>query len=428
MKENLYDVIVVGAGTAGVVAALQASRAGAKTLLIEKYGIPGGTITMAGINGIGVFFACGKQIIAGIGWELVVKTLAVEGKQPPSLEKIPHLPLQNSIRVNSALYAMICDQQLNLANIDTLYHAMPAEVRREENGWTLLICTKTGLSQYQGKVLIDCTGDANLVQIAGYKVISQPVLQPATYTFHLKGYDLKTLNEEKLRIAYQNAINNNLFRDEEFGWAGKELGDRLIRLLRNHGNNAIHLCGFNASDSKGKTNLDIAGRNLILKIFRWLQSQPGFEHIEISSIATECGVRESPTIEGKKYITVEDYEQGKLWPDALCYSFYPIDLHTCEGNGLIYRPLDHGILPTIPRGAMLPKKSSFLIAAGRHISGDREANSAFRVTASCMAMGQAAGAMAALSAKTGKDPEELSLDSIKTLLAEHNAIIPKKKF
>ena len=81
-------------------------------------------------------------------------------------------------------------------------------------------------------------------------------------------------------------------------------------------------------------------------------------------------------------------------------------------------------MPTIPRGALLPVGSNRLIVAGRCIDGDREANSATRVEAPCMAMGQAAGVMAALSAKTGVDPADLPLADVHALLREHAAIVP----
>jgi len=64
-----FDIIVVGGGTAGVVAAIQCGRAGMRTLLVEKNGLPGGTMTAAGIAFPGLFFVWGHQIIAGIGWD-----------------------------------------------------------------------------------------------------------------------------------------------------------------------------------------------------------------------------------------------------------------------------------------------------------------------------------------------------------------------
>ncbi|MFA6666565.1 MAG: FAD-dependent oxidoreductase, partial [Armatimonadota bacterium] len=83
-----------------------------------------------------------------------------------------------------------------------------------------------------------------------------------------------------------------------------------------------------------------------------------------------------------------------------------------------------GIVPTIPRGAMLPQDSKNLIAAGRCLSSDRLADSALRTQATCMATGQAAGAMAALAVQTGKDVEALCINEIHTLLKAHAAIVP----
>ena len=60
------DVLVVGGGTAGTIAAIQAARAGAKTLIVERGPQLGGTATTGGVSFPGLFDAWGKQIIAGI--------------------------------------------------------------------------------------------------------------------------------------------------------------------------------------------------------------------------------------------------------------------------------------------------------------------------------------------------------------------------
>jgi len=163
----------------------------------------------------------------------------------------------------------------------------------------------------------------------------------------------------------------------------------------------------------------------MLRLFRFLRRQPGLERLRFDYLAPECGVRETATIEGKATVTAEDYTCGRLWEDALCYSFYPIDLHMSSGAGVDCRPLTAGIVPTIPRGAMLPMGSRNLIVAGRCIASDRLANSALRVQATAMATGQAARAMAALAARSGTEIEELPLAVIRALLAEHGAIVPE---
>ena len=159
-------------------------------------------------------------------------------------------------------------------------------------------------------------------------------------------------------------------------------------------------------------------------MYRFFRAQPGLENFTIESVSPEVGIRETVVIRGKKTITTEDYTSARHWEDAVCYSFYPIDIHEDDGAAGVHRMLPEGRVPTIPRGAMLPADSRALIVAGRCISGDREANSAYRVEASCMAMGQAAGAMAALAADRDCDPENLPIPDIHDLLRQHNAIIP----
>lgn len=67
------DVLVCGAGCAGFCAAVQAARAGMKTALVERYGMPGGIMTVMGNNDVALFYAHKRQVIRGIGWEFVVR-------------------------------------------------------------------------------------------------------------------------------------------------------------------------------------------------------------------------------------------------------------------------------------------------------------------------------------------------------------------
>ena len=136
----------------------------------------------------------------------------------------------------------------------------------------------------------------------------------------------------------------------------------------------------------------------------------------------EAGFRESYRIQGETLITVNDYRSGRKFDDAVCYAFYPVDLHT--QTGVKPQPLKPGIVPSVPLRALIPKGSRNLMVAGRCVSSDRLANSALRVQASCMGMGQAAGAAATLAAKSGTTPLEVPLKNIHDLLRTHGAIIP----
>jgi hypothetical protein len=107
---------------------------------------------------------------------------------------------------------------------------------------------------------------------------------------------------------------------------------------------------------------------------------------------------------------------------AVAHAFYPIDLHY-EG-GVTPKHLREGVVATIPLGALLPQGGKNLLVAGRCLSSDQLANSALRVQASCMAMGQAAGVAAALAARTGVTPARVPLADIRRELVRHGAIVP----
>jgi hypothetical protein len=419
-----YDVIVLGGGTAGVVAAIQAGRAGAKTLLVEKTGMLGGTMTNGGVNFPGLFHAWGRQVIAGIGWELVSRCVAEAGDTLPNFAdyKRPH-PLLH-VRVDAFLYAALCDEVVIAAGVEIIFHAMPATLAEapDGEGWNVTLCTKTGLSTCRARVVIDATGDANAASLAGLPVVIRDETQPATLSCLATGYDLALLDIDTINRAFDTEVKAGRLAYTDASWntiaanVGKWLGKR--------GSNASHVHHINARDSVGKTHLELEARKSLLRLYRFLRQQPGLEKLNLAHLAPECGVRETAVIRGKRTVTVEDYCSGRLWDDAVCFSFYPIDLHTAAGGGLRCELLQEGVVPSVPRGALLPEGSSNFLVAGRCLASDRLANSALRVQATCMATGQAAGALAALAACAGVDPEAVSLAEVHRLLHIFGAIVP----
>lgn len=415
-----YDVIVVGGGTAGVIAAIQAGRAGAHTLLVEKNGMLGGTVTVGGINAPAHFFAWGEQIIGGIAWELMCKTWEETGQPIPT----PDYTRDNSgpphLRMDKEIFAALCDEMVLAAGVDLLLHTMPAEVAFANERWTVTLCTKTGLRQVRTRVLIDATGDANVVALAGFPLVRPDVVQPATLSMGFSGYDADDLDFAALKAAAEAAMAAGELKTTDISWRD----DGPEQLLRKYGGNGNHLRAPHAETSEGRTAAEVEARRSMLRAYRFFRKQPGLDAFHIDWISPEAGIRETVTIQGKETITVEDYEAGKVYDEAVCYAFYPIDEHLNDGMGFNARHLGHNVLPTIPRGALLPADSRFFIVAGRCLSSDREANSALRVECPCFAMGQVAGALAALSAQQAVDPEDLPLEDVYALLREHGAIVP----
>ena len=420
-----YDVIVLGGGTAGVIAAIQAGRAGARTLLVEKTGMLGGTVTTGGINNPGLFFAWKKQVIAGIGWELVRRCRQESGQPLPTDLAASDKPFwEKHIRIDRFLFAALCDEVVVGAGVEVLFHTMVAGVApATDDGWTVTLCTKTGLTLRTASVLIDCTGDANAVALAGLPLNRPEENQPATLSCHASGYDVATLNLDAINRAFDAEVKAGRLQYTDVSW--NMTTANVGNWLKNAGENCSHIHHINARDSEGKTRLELEARKGLLCLYRFLRRQPGLEQLRLEHVAPECGVRETATIQGKKTVTVNDYVSGRLWEDAVCYAFYPVDLHVSSGSGIQAQHLAEGVVPTLPRGAMLPAGSRNFLVAGRCISSDRLANSGLRVEAPAMALGQAAGAMAALTAQSGTEVESLPMADIRNLLRAHGAIVPE---
>ena len=412
------DVLVIGGGTAGTIAALQAARAGAKTALLEMGSQLGGTTTTGGVNFPGLFHAWGKQVIAGIGWELIEKVVELNSGSMPDFTRtdLRHSALQ--VRINAQLYTALLEEACLDAGVSLGYYQFPLAVEQTNQGWKLEIVGKGVRYPVACKQLIDCTGGADVVGMLGLPRLREETIQPGTLTFRLGGYDVKKLDAKEIQRRYLKALDDGELEEGDFSHARGSF----IGFLSGGGKNAQHIFGADSSTAFTKTQTNIAGRRSILRLIRFVRSLPGCEDARILEMMTETAVRETCRIEGETLITCEDYTSGRLYDDAICYAFYPVDLH--DKHGVKPQPLKPGTVPTIPLSALVPKGSRNLLVAGRSVSSDRLANSALRVQAPCMAMGQAAGAAAALAASTNTTPLAVPLNQLHSLLRQHNAIVP----
>lgn len=374
---NEVDVLVVGGGTAGTIAAIQAGRAGAKTLLLERNGQLGGTTTTGGVAFPGLFDAWGKQIIAGIGWEMVKESVELDGGKFPDFKKVPQRHWQNQVHVNQFIYAILAEEKCAKAGVELAYHEFPQAIAKTASGWQV-DCVGFGTQRrVHCKQIIDCTGGAEVVGMLNLPRLRGEERQPGSMLFQI-------------------------------GSAHNPAAGQLHRLY-------VH--GADSTNSRTVTQANLTGRKSVLAKVR--RGKGRLMHMQ-----PECGFRESYRIVGETMITVNDYTSGRTFDDAVSNAFYPVDLHT--KTGVRPKPLKPGTVPTIPLGALVPKDSRNIIVAGRCLSSDRLANSGLRVQASCMGMGQAAGVAASLAAKNGTTPLDVPLVEIHKLLREHDAIVPGK--
>lgn len=435
-KTECFDVVVCGGGTAGFCAAVAAARGGAKTALIEKWGMLGGTMTVGGVPAPALFHAHGKQIIAGIGWELMTR-LSEQGfaqlPRPPFTAKHP----QMAVEINAFQAAVLMDDMALSAGVQLHFHQPVAYVRSESGHVdSILICGTNGLSRVEGKVFIDCTGDGDVAAMAGAAYELSEELQPASLNSVLVNAQARPQNMQAIVEDYRRRVASGELSPRDI-WGGDPSA-----VIQGHGrgrgadfrenysinvfSNLNHVYPFNGADDLSRTQGEIEGRKSIARIVRWLnEAVPGYEHAYVAACSPQVTARESRRILGNAYMTGEDYVNGVCPPDSVCYSFYPIDVHQGDENAPLDNVfLEQGRVPGIPYGALVARGFDNLMMAGRIASGDRRAQSAYRVQASCMAMGEAAGTAAAMACAGQIGVDALDPALLRARLNANGMIVP----
>jgi hypothetical protein len=288
------------------------------------------------------------------------------------------------VRVNQFLYALLAEEKCADAGVEIAYYEFPQTITKTTEGWQVECVGFGTRRRVLCKQIIDCTGGASVVGMLGLPRLREEETQPGSMLF---------------KLDKPNA-------------PGRSNGPG-VGLL-----DSVYIHGADSSNSRTVTAANLKGRRLVLDWARVKEKR-------LMHLQPEAAFRESYRIEGETVITVDDYTSGRVFDDAVCHAFYPVDLHT--KSGVKPKPLKPGRVPTIPLRALVPKGSRNLLVAGRCVSSDRLANSGLRVQAACMAMGQAAGAAAALAAEKGVTPLQVPLPEIHQLLMKHGAIIPTNK-
>lgn len=306
----------------------------------------------------------------------------LDGGTFPDFTKVPAYHWMNQVHINQFLYSLLAEEKCAQAGVELAYYEFPQAIAATEDGWQV-DCAGFGTQRrVRCKQVIDCTGGASVVGMLNLPRLREEETQPGSLLFKLD-----TPNDP-----------------------GRHLGGTNAGTL-----DALYVHGADSSNSRTVTAANLKGRGDLLEKVR--KEKRSLMHLQ-----PETAFRESYRIEGETVITFDDYASGRVFEDAVCYAFYPIDPHTRDG--VEPKPLTEGTVPTVSLSALVPKGSRNIMVAGRCISSDRLANSALRVQASCMAMGQAAGVTAALAARSNTIPLEVPLEAIRDTLLQHGAIVP----
>lgn len=428
---NDADVIVCGAGPAGVTAAITAARAGAKVRLFEWRGCLGGIWT-AGL--LGYFLDFDKP---GFAKEL--------------RQKLDERDARANTKSTSAFcydpeaLKLLLEELCAEAGVKFQYHTKVCAAFKEGNKLTTIITeSKSGREAWRAPVFIDTTGDGDLGALAGcqFKVgdtddinaeVSCPC-QPMSLNALLIVKDAEALREY-IRFGTPNPGENSKqekksrIRDAITKATGEIPSYANSTLWHVRGNLCFamfnHEYGVKPWDAAEITAATVRARADMNKMINGLRSLGGpWDGIQLVATAEQIGVREGRRIRGRAQVTVDDIVAGKKYADAVCRVNFGFDVHNVRPGEMFaggddiaaevrrYRQL--GSKPyDVPLGALIAADVDGLMMAGRCISGDFIAHSSYRVTGNAVPMGEAAGRASVISLRRGRLPHELSAADLK---------------
>jgi len=463
------DVIVVGGGMTGLVAAISAARNGAQTLLVERYGFLGGMATAANVEPItGTHFG-DQQLSKGVWQEIVDRLKEVGGTTGPIIWKHRKSYIGKAFSTSTSqtffdrekLKYIAMEMALE-SGVELLLHTWAVDVLVEDNRVRgVVLQTKSGRRIIMADIVVDTTGDGDIAAAAGAEYKSgrdeDALVQPMTLMLEVGNVNTEKFErfvEENLDLVVSYTVPTNPpelsgkeYTEHYFSVMGffdlvrqaKEKGELTI------GTDAVNLettmwkgvWFFNCTriqrvdgtKSEDLTRAEVEGRRQAMSVVNFAKKYlPGFESCYLLSTGSQVGVRETRRIIGEYLLTSDDVLNGAKFEDRIGYGVFPVDVHPVKGSDWYTSKEGHWIELKepydIPYRCLVPRKVDNILVAGRCIStADQIAQGSIRVMGTCMVTGQAAGTAAAIAVKSKTTPRKINISVLQQKLREQGACL-----
>ncbi len=448
------DVLVVGGGPAGLAAAISASRAGARTLLVERYGFYGGNITQAIMGSITWYRYLQTVDAGGVCAEIEAKAKAMGGSinlleavnDPDYRALLVALAEANGLAkdgkptyeiLRTELFKVVADALVLDAGVRPLLHCPVVDALMDGDVITGVVTeSKSGRQVIRAKRVIDASGDADVAAACGapYTKAARDQLMEVTTNFSVGNVDLVTFmqyvaNQNRTMADWvsqdcgkeKDGFSTHVFQPFiDAAAAGEIPSDVVIRAYPGaftaSGNvlslNAIHQWGVDPTDVWDLTAAEMEGRRRVPMAMDVLRKRvPGFENAELLLIGASLGCRESRQIVGGYRLTEQDVKNQARFDDSI--GIFPEFL---DAYGILCLPTT-GRYFQVPYRIVVPQQVQNLLVAGRCVAGDRVSHASTRQMACCMVTGQGAGVAAALSLRDGRTCREVDVSKVQAELA-----------
>ncbi len=418
--DTAYDIVVVGGGTAGAMAAIAAAESGKDVLIVERGYALGGSATLAQVTPL-MGTRIGTDIRNSYVGTRMQRLLEEDGYTSGAwrgAQKHTFSPVTLTVTLEN-----MCDD----AGVQVLYGAAFVDTIREDNRIkAVIVQTLEGLVAIETGFVIDGTGDAQVAYLCGcpYEAgdaENEGHNQNMSLRFSVSGIDFDRVRKAIVALGGEDDPDAHVYMATVWDSCetylsklfrkGLETGEITYEdgvYFQSFSSDALGrgVMYFNcpeAPDCRHTTDSKEVSRGVIdcrasaVRVHKFLCNHiDGFDGSTIIGFAQLPGIRESRRIVGEYFLTIEDYNARAKFPDAIAQSAYPVDVHgrTTTVHPDTFKP---GEFFEVPYGCLVPKGIDNLLVAGRCSSASFWAQSAIRIQLVCHALGEAAGIAAAMA-------------------------------